>query len=67
MASHSHVPRQAVPEVPAEVVADGADEGAGPAGDGAPLAAVAGGVGALVGAVGNYFGRDLRDGLTREI
>ena len=36
-------------------------------GIGAPLAAVASGVGALVGAVGNYFGRDLRDGLTREI
>ena len=36
-------------------------------GIGVPLAAVAGGVGAVIGAVGHYFGRDLRDGLTREI
>lgn len=36
-------------------------------GIGLPLAAIAGGVGALVGAVGHYFGRDLRDGLTREL
>ena len=36
-------------------------------GIGPPLAAVAAGVGALVGAVGNYFGRDLRDGLMRDI
>jgi len=34
---------------------------------GAPLAVVAGGLGAVVGAVGHYFGRDLRDGLTREL
>jgi len=36
-------------------------------GFGIPLAAVAGGVGGLVGAVGHYFGRDLRAGLTREL
>lgn len=34
---------------------------------GLPLAAVSGGLGAVVGAVGHYFGRDLRDGLTREL
>ncbi|WP_254840614.1 hypothetical protein [Natronomonas marina] len=36
-------------------------------GFGVPLAAVAGGVGCAVGALGHYFGRDLRDGLTREV
>lgn len=34
---------------------------------GVPLAAAAGGLGAVLGAVGHYFGRDLRDGLTREL
>lgn len=34
---------------------------------GAPLAAVAAVLGGAVGAVGHYFGRDLRDGLTREL
>ncbi len=34
---------------------------------GLPLAAVAGGLGAAAGALGHYFGRDLRDGLTREL
>lgn len=36
-------------------------------GFGLSLAAVAGGVGAAVAALGTYFGRDLRDGLTRDI
>jgi len=36
-------------------------------GFGVPLAAVAAAVGGLTGAVGNYFGRDLRKGLTRDI
>ena len=36
-------------------------------GIGLPLVAVAGGLGAVVAAVGTYFGRDLRDGLTRDI
>lgn len=36
-------------------------------GFGLPLAAIGGLVGAAVGTVGNYFGRDLRDGLTRDI
>lgn len=34
---------------------------------GVSLAALAGGLGAVVGAVGVYFGRDLRDGLTRDL
>ena len=37
------------------------------AGVGLPVGAVMGGVGAIVGAAGHYFGRDLRDGLTREL
>lgn len=36
-------------------------------GFGIPLAAVGGGAGLLVGVIGHYFGRDLRDGLTREL
>lgn len=36
-------------------------------GFGISLALLAGGLGAVVGAVGTYFGRDLRDGLTRGI
>ena len=36
-------------------------------GIGLPLVAVAGGAGAVVAAAGTYFGRDLRDGLTRDI
>lgn len=36
-------------------------------GFGLPLAALGGVAGAAVGAVGNYFGRDLRHGLTRDI
>jgi hypothetical protein len=36
-------------------------------GVGAPVIAVAAGVGLLAGLVGHYFGRDLRDGLTREL
>jgi hypothetical protein len=36
-------------------------------GFGVPLAAVAAGVGGLAGAIGNYFGRDLRKGLTRDV
>jgi len=36
-------------------------------GFGVSLAAIAGGLGAAVGVVGAYFGRDLRNGLTREI
>jgi hypothetical protein len=36
-------------------------------GVGVSLALLGGGVGALAGAAGNYFGRDLRDGLTRDI
>jgi hypothetical protein len=36
-------------------------------GIGLPLVAVAGGLGAVVAAVGTYFGRDLRDGLTRDV
>jgi phage-related tail protein len=36
-------------------------------GVGVPLVVVAGSAGALVGAVGHYFGRDLREGLTREL
>ena len=36
-------------------------------GPGVPLVAVGVGAGALVGAVGHYFGRDLRAGLTRDI
>jgi hypothetical protein len=36
-------------------------------GFGVPSAAVMGAVGGLVGAVGHYFGRDLRDGLTRDL
>ena len=36
-------------------------------GVGVPVGAVMGGVGAFVGAAGHYFGRDLRDGLTREL
>jgi hypothetical protein len=36
-------------------------------GFGVPLAAVAGGVGGLVGAAGHYFGRDLRAGMTRTL
>lgn len=34
---------------------------------GVSLAALAGGLGAVVGAAGVYFGRDLRDGLTRDL
>ncbi|EMA46788.1 hypothetical protein [Halococcus saccharolyticus] len=34
---------------------------------GVPLIAVNAGIGLLAGLVGHYFGRDLRDGLTREI
>ncbi|EMA55640.1 hypothetical protein [Halococcus salifodinae] len=36
-------------------------------GAGLPLLAVNAGIGLLAGLVGHYFGRDLRDGLTREI
>ncbi len=36
-------------------------------GFGVSLAALAGGLGAVVGALGVYFGRDLRDGLTRDL
>ncbi len=36
-------------------------------GFGVSLAAVAGGLGAVIAAVGAYFGRDLRDGLTRDL
>ncbi|MFO7927490.1 MAG: hypothetical protein ACQET5_06770 [Halobacteriota archaeon] len=36
-------------------------------GFGISLAALAGGLGAVVAGVGTYFGRDLRDGLTRDI
>ncbi|WP_336135537.1 hypothetical protein [Natronomonas amylolytica] len=36
-------------------------------GFGLPLAALGGLLGGAVGAVGNYFGRDLRDGLTRDV
>lgn len=36
-------------------------------GFGLPLAALGGLLGAAIGAVGNYFGRDLRHGLTRDI
>lgn len=36
-------------------------------GFGLPLALLGGGLGAVAGAVGNYFGRDLRQGLTRDI
>ncbi|MDR9380154.1 MAG: hypothetical protein RI560_00560 [Natronomonas sp.] len=36
-------------------------------GVGISLAALAGGIGAIVAAAGMYFGRDLRDGLTREL
>jgi hypothetical protein len=36
-------------------------------GAGVPLVAAAGVLGAAVAAVGTYFGRDLRDGLTRDI
>jgi hypothetical protein len=36
-------------------------------GVGISIAALAGGLGAIVGAAGMYFGRDLRDGLTREL
>jgi len=32
-----------------------------------PLVAVSGGLGAVVAAAGTYFGRDLRDGLTRDV
>lgn len=37
------------------------------AGVGLPVIAIAAGVGLLAGVVGHYFGRDLRDGLTREL
>jgi hypothetical protein len=37
------------------------------AGVGLPVIAIAAGVGLLAGLVGHYFGRDLRDGLTREL
>lgn len=36
-------------------------------GFGVSLAALAAGAGALVGTIGTYFGRDLRDGLTRNV
>ena len=36
-------------------------------GHGLPLIAASGGVGLVCGLLGHYFGRDLRDGLTREI
>lgn len=36
-------------------------------GFGLPLALLGGGLGAVVGTVGNYFGRDLRHGLMRDI
>jgi hypothetical protein len=36
-------------------------------GFGLPLVALSGGLGAVLGGLGTYFGRDLRDGLTREI
>lgn len=36
-------------------------------GFGVSLAVLAGGLGAVVGGLGTYFGRDLRDGLTRDI
>ena len=36
-------------------------------GVGVSLALLAGGLGGVVGAVGTYFGRDLRDGLTRDV
>jgi len=36
-------------------------------GFGVSLTAIAGGLGAVVAAVGAYFGRDLRDGLTRDL
>jgi hypothetical protein len=36
-------------------------------GFGVPLAAVTGGAGLLAGVGGHYFGRDLRDGLTRDL
>jgi hypothetical protein len=32
-----------------------------------PLAAIGGGIGAVAGLLGHYFGRDFRDGLTRDI
>lgn len=35
--------------------------------DGVRLFAIAGGIGLVLGVVGHYFGRDLRDGLTRDI
>jgi Na+/citrate or Na+/malate symporter len=34
---------------------------------GVPVAATAAGAGAFAAVVGHYFGRDLRDGLTREL
>ena len=37
------------------------------AGVGVPVIAIAAGVGLLAGLAGHYFGRDLRDGLTREL
>lgn len=37
------------------------------AGVGVPVIAIAAGVGLLAGLSGHYFGRDLRDGLTREL
>jgi phage-related tail protein len=37
------------------------------AGVGIPVIAIAAGVGLLAGLAGHYFGRDLRDGLTREL
>lgn len=36
-------------------------------GFGTSLAIIGGGVGAILGALGTYFGRDLRDGLTRDL
>jgi len=35
--------------------------------DGVRLFAIAGGIGLVLGVAGHYFGRDLRDGLTRDI
>jgi hypothetical protein len=37
------------------------------AGVGLPVIAIAAGIGLLAGLAGHYFGRDLRDGLTREL
>lgn len=37
------------------------------AGVGLPVIAIAAGLGLLCGVIGHYFGRDLRDGLTREL